>query len=79
MEKYIYKITNLIKDTRKQDQYFKPIKMIEITTGKTFKEFSNATEAAKYLNLPKRADSNIRACANGKIKTAYGYIWAFVN
>lgn len=63
---------------RKQDQHSKPIKMIEITTGKTFKEFSNATEAAKYLNLPKRADSNIRACANGKIKTAYGYIWEFI-
>lgn len=64
---------------RKQDQHSKPIKMIEITTGKTFKEFSNAAEAAKYLNLPKRADSNIRACANGKIKTAYGYIWSFIN
>lgn len=64
---------------RKQDQHSKPIKMIEITTGKTFKEFSNATEAAKYLNLPKRAASNIRACANGKIKTAYGYIWSFIN
>ena len=64
---------------RKQDQHSKPIKMIEITTGKTFKEFSNATEATKYLNLPKRAASNIRACANGKIKTAYGYIWSFIN
>ena len=64
---------------RKQDQHSKPIKMIEITTGKTFKEFPNAAEAAKYLNLSKRADSNIRACANGKIKTAYGYIWSFIN
>ena len=53
--------------------------MVDCLTGKTYLEFSNATEAAKYLNLPKRADSNIRACANGKIKTAYGYIWAFVN
>ena len=53
--------------------------MIDYLPGKTYLEFSNPTEAAQYLNLPKRADSNIRACANGKIKTAYGYIWAFVN
>lgn len=53
--------------------------MVDYLTGKTYLEFSNAKEAAKYLNLPKRADSNIRACANGKIKTAYGYIWTFVN
>lgn len=64
---------------RKKDQHSKSIQMIDYLTGKTYLEFSNATEAAKYLNLPKRADSNIRACANGKIKTAYGYIWAFVN
>ena len=53
--------------------------MIEITTGKTFKEFSNSIEAAEYLNLSKAANKNIRACANGKIKTAYGYIWKFIN
>lgn len=64
---------------RKQDQHSKPIKMIEITTGKTFKEFSNSIEAAEYLNLSKAANKNIRACANGKIKTAYGYIWKFIN
>lgn len=64
---------------RKQDQHSKPIKMIEITTGKTFKEFSNSIEAAEYLNLSKAANKNIRACANGKIKTAYGYIWSFIN
>ena len=53
--------------------------MIDIQTGKTFEEFSSASEAAKKLSLPDRADSNIRACANGKIKNAYGYIWKFIN
>ena len=50
---------------RKQDQHSKPIKMIEITTGKTFKEFSSAAEAAKYLNLPKKVflhSKNVDIC-----------------
>ena len=70
---------DIVYPIRKQDQHSKPIKMIEITTGKTFKEFSSSVEAVEYLNLPKTASKNIRACANGKIKTAYGYIWDFIN
>ena len=53
--------------------------MIDCLTGKTFLEFSSAAEAGRYLNLPKRAGTNIRKCANGEIKTAYGYIWKFIN
>lgn len=64
---------------REKSQHSKSIKMIDSLNGKTHLEFSSAAEAAKYLNLPDRADSNIRACANGKIKTAYGYIWKFIN
>lgn len=64
---------------RKQDQHSKPIAMIDMQTGKKLKEYVNAVEAAKNLNLPSRADSNIRACANGKIKSAYGYIWQYIN
>lgn len=64
---------------RKQDQHSKPIQMIDCLTGKTFLEFSSAAEAGRYLNLPKRAGTNIRKCANGEIKTAYGYIWKFIN
>lgn len=64
---------------RKQDQHSKPIQMIDYQTGKIFLEFSSAAEAGRYLNLPKRAGTNIRKCANGEIKTAYGYIWKFIN
>ena len=64
---------------RKQDQHSKPIQMIDYQTGKVFLEFSSAAEAERYLNLPKRAGTNIRKCANGEIKTAYGYIWKFIN
>lgn len=64
---------------RKQDRHSKPIQMIDYLTGKTFLEFSSAAEAGRYLNLPKRAGTNIRKCANGEIKTAYGYIWKFIN
>ena len=62
---------------RKTNQHSKTIEMIDFQTGKIFGKFSSATEAAKKLKLPNRADSNIRACANGKIKTAYGYIWTY--
>lgn len=53
--------------------------MIDCLTGKIILEFSSAAEAERYLNLPKRAGTNIRNCANGKIKTAYGYIWKFID
>ena len=74
-----FKQVNIDYPIRKKDQHSKAIAMIDIQTGKTFEEFSSASEAAKKLSLPDRADSNIRACANGKIKNAYGYIWKFIN
>jgi hypothetical protein len=53
--------------------------MIDIQTGKTYEEFKSSAEAVRKMSLPNRADCNIRACANGKIKSAYGYIWKFIN
>lgn len=64
---------------RKKDQHSKPIAMFDIQTGDKIQEFKSAAEAAKVLSLPNRADSNIRACANKKIKNAYGYIWQFIS
>ena len=37
--------------------------------------FSSPKEAATFLN--KSQSSHITACAKGKRKTAYGYIWKY--
>ena len=74
-----FRQNNIDYPIRKKDQHSKAIAMIDIKTGETIEEFLSASEAIKKLFLPDRADSNIRACANGKIKSAYGYIWKFIN
>lgn len=61
---------------RKDNQQSKPIYMIDIESKKILKEFKDSVEAAQYLNNKLYA-ANIRACANKKINTAYGYIWKF--
>lgn len=60
---------------RKINQQSKPIQMIDINTKEIIKEFKNAVEASKFLN--QNDASNIRACASGKTKTAFGYIWKY--
>lgn len=44
--------------------------------GNYIQTFINGTEAGKSIN---KSNTHIMACANGKRKTAYGYIWKFVN
>ena len=74
-----FKQDNIDYPIRKKDQHSKSIAMIDIQTGKTYDEFKSSAEAVRKMSLPNRADCNIRACANGKIKSAYGYIWKFIN
>lgn len=74
-----FKQENISYPIRKKDQHSKPIAMIDMSTGEIYDEFSNASEAEKKLGLPNRAASNIRACAHEKVKSAYGYIWKFIN
>ncbi|MBR2247055.1 MAG: hypothetical protein IJ880_08535 [Bacilli bacterium] len=49
--------------------------MIDIKTQEILKEFKNAVEAIEYLGYGNA--SNIRCCASGKTKTAFGYIWKY--
>ena len=53
--------------------------MIDKETKQILKEFDSPKEAAYELTGTKknRVDSNIAACARGKIKSAYGYIWKY--
>ena len=45
--------------------------------GDIIKEWSSIGIAAKELNL--KYSEKIGLCANGKRKTAYGFIWEWVN
>ena len=48
--------------------------------GNFIKEYPSLHEAARQLGkAPVNGDQNISMCARGKTKTAYGYIWKFVN
>lgn len=62
---------------RNEDCHSKPILMIDKISKEILKEFKNSKEAKEELKLPNRGDNLIRRCANGEIKTAYGYIWKF--
>lgn len=42
------------------------------TNDKEILEFNSAKEAGRFLN---KTATNIINCANGKLNTAYGYIW----
>jgi hypothetical protein len=37
--------------------------------------FNHWSEAVEQLKIPEKAASNIHSCANGKLKSAYGYKW----
>ena len=45
--------------------------------GYKLREFNTLKEATFYLNKYLQGISNIRSCINGKIYTAYGYIWEY--
>jgi group I intron endonuclease len=42
--------------------------------GEFIKTFNSTKEAEKYLN---KTGNNIASCANGKQKSAYGYLWVY--
>lgn len=41
--------------------------------------YKSTREAVTLNNYGKYADTSIQKCANGKIKSAYGYIWRYIN
>lgn len=41
--------------------------------------FSTMKEAAEYYNIPTSGTNNICSCCKGRLKTAYGYRWAYYN
>jgi hypothetical protein len=53
-------------------------KIVCIDTNNIRTIYMGISEAARVLNLPVRAPSNISSCALGRAKTAYGYKWEFV-
>lgn len=57
----------------------KPILQIDINTQEIIKRYNSSMEAIRALGLEKQASANIRAVANGKRKTAYGYQWRWDN
>lgn len=69
-------ISKIGKNTGKNNPKSKKIKSIDINGLE--KEYENSCYAVKELSLIKSASSNILSCANGKLKTAYGYKWEFI-
>lgn len=62
--------------------HLNPIKQYNLN-GEFIKEWYNISEAEKTYNPEafiknKYGSNNIRACCNGKQKTAFGYIWKYV-
>lgn len=54
----------------------KPIKQFSIN-GELVNTFLSSNHAAKSIGLKK--GGNIRSCAIGKLKTAYGFIWRYID
>jgi len=69
-------ISKIGKNTGKNNFRSKKIKSID--SNGLEKEYENSCYAVKELSLKKSASSNISSCANGKLKTAYGYKWEFI-
>lgn len=59
-------------ETRKK--LMKPVKQLELETGKIINQFESISEAEKITLI-----SNIGMCCNGKIASAGGYFWRFCN
>lgn len=58
-----------------ENQQSKAIQQIDANNNEILNEFINANEAVRQLNY--NSASLLRACANGKINTAYGYKWKY--
>lgn len=52
----------------------KAILQIDKATGEVINEFPSTKEAERQLRIDQ---GNISYCCNGKLKTAYGYIWRY--
>lgn len=45
--------------------------------GNVLNKFNSISEVLKFINKPESSRSSISKACNGKLKTAYGYIWEF--
>lgn len=57
----------------------KKVKQIDPKTGKVIKTYNSITETLKELNLTENARCRISNCCKGRIQTACGYKWQFVD
>lgn len=64
----------LPKKTR--EDYMKPVKQIDMSTGKIINTFKSAMEAGRYLG--KANGNHISEACRGKLAFAYGYCWEYV-
>lgn len=71
-----YKKTDKYQEDLKKK--YKRVAMLDCESEKVLKEFSSIKEAVEYLNQKPCARVGISNCANGKIKTSYGYKWKFI-
>lgn len=55
--------------------YGKIVGQFSKETGKLLNTFGSLKEAGRFINKPM---NHISACANGKRKSAYGYVWKFL-
>ena len=55
----------------------KAIVMIDKKTDKTIKQFNSIIDGTKYIG--KNNSGAIVSCCKGKLKTAYGYKWKYIN
>lgn len=76
----------IINNPNKNGQYSKrrKIDMLELTTFKSLKTFKSVTEAGLYivsLNITnaKHPDNAIRDVCKGRMNTAYGFIWKYID
>lgn len=46
-------------------------------TGEKLFEFDSLKHAIEVLNLDRRWHTHISKCCNGKLKSAYGYVWKY--
>lgn len=57
----------------------KEIYQIDVNNGDILNKFESITDAYIYLNLEPKNSSLISTACKGKIKSAYGYYWCYVN
>lgn len=63
---------------KKHDSKAKPILQYDIN-GDFIKEFSSITDACNIVFNNRSKNPNITKCCQGKLKTAYGFIWEYKN